>query len=107
MGILGLNSCDTAGYGDRPTPVPVPLRSRMPAADTLSHCTDDGSDLFRRVVPAVDMLAGANEDSPSDRREAVPPNEEVGDVAPAVHGSGQETQEGELVKNFVSGIVRH
>jgi hypothetical protein len=31
----------------------------IPAGDTPSRCTGDGSDLFRRVVPAVEMLAGA------------------------------------------------
>ena len=36
--------------------------------------------------------------APSGRGDTVPLNEEVGDVAPAVHGSGQETQEGEVLR---------
>ena len=93
----GLSSCDTARYGDQPSPGPFPLRSTIPAGDTPSRCTDDGSDLFGRVVPAVDVLAGAKKGSPSDCGDTVPLNEEVGDVASAVHGSGQETQEGEVL----------
>ena len=56
----GLNTCDTARYGDQPASGPFPLRSTIPAEDTPSPCTEDGSDLFGRVVPAVDVLAGAN-----------------------------------------------
>jgi hypothetical protein len=60
VGGWGLNTCDTAGYGDGPASGPFPLRSTIPAEDTLPRRTDDGSDLFGHVVPAVDMLAGAN-----------------------------------------------
>jgi len=39
----------------------------MPAGDSPSRWADDGPDLSGKVVLAVDMLAGANKDGPSDR----------------------------------------
>ena len=44
---------------------------------------DDGAGLFGEVLPAVDLLPGANADLRTDRGHAVPGNVEVGDVAHA------------------------
>ena len=52
------------------------------------------------------MLAGADKDSPSCHRDAVAASKEARDVAPAVHRSGQETQEGEVLDTLDARAAR-
>jgi hypothetical protein len=48
--VCDLSSCDTARYGDQPASGPFPLRSTIPAGDSSSRGTADGSDLFGRAA---------------------------------------------------------
>ncbi len=49
------------------------------------------------IRSAINMLAGADNDSPAERRNPVAAHEKLGEVAPAVHRHGQDTQEGEVL----------
>ena len=97
VGVSGVSACKVGGYADYPAPGPLWSPGTLRERDPPSHCADDGADLFGRVGPAIDMLASADKDSPACRRDAVAANKEARDAAPAVHRSGQETQEREVL----------
>ena len=57
---------------------------------------DEGVGLFGGVFPAVDLLAGADEDAGADGRLAEPVNVEFGDVAEACLRCRQEAENDEV-----------
>src|ERR1039458_3210868 len=58
---------------------------------------DEGADHFGDILPAVDVLAGANPNGRAGSRHAMPRNVKLGDVAPAVGRGWQQPQEGEVL----------
>ena len=95
--VLVVSHCDSIARADTPRSGSLPLPRRLGAKGIRLCCGDTGADLLRQVVPAINVLAGADKDSPAERRHPVAAHEKLGEVAPAVHGSGQETQEGEVL----------
>src|ERR1039458_8477550 len=58
---------------------------------------DAGAGHFGDILPAVDVLAGANPVGRAGFRHVIPRNVKLGDVAPAVGRGWQQPQEGEVL----------
>src|ERR1017187_3653069 len=58
---------------------------------------DAGAGHFGDILPAVNVLAGANPDGPAGFRHAIPGNVKLRDVAPAVGRGRQQPQEWEVL----------
>ena len=62
-GVFVVSHCDSIAGVDPPRSGSLPLPRRLGAKGIRLCCGDTDADLLRQVVPAINVLAGADKDS--------------------------------------------